>query len=399
MLELLMLDVRTLAFASSVSGFLMAVTMAGIYAAGMRSRALIDWALAGLGYGLGYLLGHILQTLEVPMPTWVAASLANSLIGFGHGMVLVGVQRYLGHRSWTWPVLAIVTFMFLSVFFLPDLRESLRWRVVFQSGFYVALGLYAGLLLWRARRPGMRRFHRAAAAVILVYAVLLGSRFTYALVSPGLTTSFVQDPFQIGVFIISMIYGYALTMALVLVLFREKQVELSDLAEQDPLTGLFNRLSLDTIAQREMQRALERQGTLSLLLIDLDHFKDINDRFGHQAGDRVLCRAAGLIEQVIRDSDFAFRYGGEEFMVLLPGADSAQAEQVAERLRQEMGRCDMRIGDQSVELRASFGVLECVPERMSWDQCIGLADAALYQAKRGGRDRVVNLSEGSTAST
>lgn len=398
MIELLMLDVRTLAFASSVSGFLMAVTMAGIYAAGMRSRALIDWALAGLGYGIGYLLGHILQTLEVPIPTWVAASLANSLIGFGHGMVLVGVQRYLGHRSWMPLVLLIVAVMFLSVFFLPDLRDSLRWRVVLQSGFYVALGLYAGSLLWRARRPGMRRFHRAAAAVILVYAVLLGMRFAYALVSPGLTTSFVQDPFQIGLFVVSMIYGYALTMALVLVLFREKQVELSDLAERDPLTGLFNRLSLESIAQREMERALDQGTPLSLLLIDLDHFKAINDRFGHQAGDRVLCRAAALIEQVIRDSDFAFRYGGEEFMVLLPGADSAQAERVAERLRVEMDCSDVRLGGAPVKLRASFGVLQCEPGCMSWDQCIGLVDAALYEAKRGGRNRVVNLSEDSAAS-
>lgn len=388
-----MLDVRTLAFASSVGGFLMAVTMAGIYAAGMRSRALIDWAVAGLGYGAGYLLGHILQTLEVPMPTWVAASLANALIGFGHGMVLVGIQRYLGHRSWMRAVVFIAIAVFLSSFLVPELRESLRWRVVFQSGFYVAFGFYAGWLLWRARRPGMRRFHRAAAGVILGYASLVAIRFTYALISPALTTSFVQDPFQIGMFVISMVYGYALTMALVLVLFREKQVELADLAELDPLTGLFNRLSLEHIAEREMQRAGDQRLPLSLLLIDLDHFKEINDRFGHQAGDRVLCRAVASIKDVIRDSDFAFRYGGEEFMVLLPGADSVQAEQVAERLREEMSQCDIRLGDQPVPLRASVGVLECFPDRMSWDDCVGRADAALYEAKRGGRNRVVNLTE------
>lgn len=388
MIELLMLDVRTLAFASSVSGFLMAVTMAGIFAAGMRSRALIDWALAGLGYGLGYLLGHILQTLEVPMPTWVAASLANSLIGFGHGMVLVGVQRYLGYRTWLRPVLFIVAVMFLSMFFFPELRESLRWRVVFQSGFYVALGLYSGWLLWRARRPGMRRFHRAAALVLLVYALLLGARFVYALISPALTTSFVQDPFQIGLFVISMIYGYALTMALVLVLFREKQVELSDLAEHDALTGLYNRLSLDTIAEREMQRALEKGTPFSVVLLDLDHFKEVNDRFGHQVGDQALCYAAGLIDGVVRDSDIAFRYGGEEFMVLLPGADMRQAEQVAERLRSEMGQGGFRIDGKQVDLRASFGVVECNPACTGWDDCVTLADRALYRAKRGGRDRV-----------
>ncbi|NBD95253.1 MAG: diguanylate cyclase [Gammaproteobacteria bacterium] len=391
--ELLLLDVRTLAFVSSVSGLLMAATMIGIYAAGMRSRALIDWAVAGAGYFIGYLLGHILQTLDVPMPTWIAASLANALIGLGHGMVLVGVQRYLGRRTWMWPVVAVVLLMFLSMLAFPELRGSLRWRVITQSGFYVAMGLYAGLLLWRAHRPGMRRFHRAAAMVILAYAGLLGTRFLYAAISPALTTSFVQDPFQIGIFIVSMVYGYALTMALVLVLFREKQVELFNLAEKDALTGLYNRMSLDTIAQRELQRAQALRLPLSLVLIDLDHFKAINDRFGHQAGDRALRRAAELIEDVIRNGDFAFRYGGEEFMVLLPGADSRQAEWVAERLRLAMGRCELEIGDARVDLRASFGVIECRPERMSWEECVALADEALYEAKHGGRYRVVNLSD------
>lgn len=388
MIELLMLDVRTLAFASSVSGFLMAATMLGICLAGMRSRAIVDWTVAGLGFGFGYLVGHILQTLAVPIPVWAAASLANALIALGHGMVLVGVQRYLGRPTWFWPVIVVVVVLFLSVFVSPDLRESLRWRVIFQSGFYVAFGLFAGIALWRARRPGMGRFHRTAAAVILTFALLLFVRFVYALISPALTTSFVSDPFQIGIFVVSMVYGYALTMALVLVLFREKQVELADLAEQDALTGLYNRLSLDSIANREMQRALEREAALSLILIDLDHFKTVNDRFGHQAGDRALCRTAELIEGVIRDTDYAFRYGGEEFMVMLPGAESEQARQVAERLRQQLSSCDFRIDDEPIDLRASFGVVACRPESMSWDECVALADRALYRAKRGGRDRV-----------
>ena len=224
----------------------------------------------------------------------------------------------------------------------------------------------------------MRRFHRAAAAVILVYAALLAIRFTYALISPALTTSFVQDPFQIGMFVVSMVYGYALTMALVLVLFRERQVELADLAEQDPLTGLFNRLSLEHIAEREMQRSLEQRAPLSLLLIDLDHFKEINDRFGHQAGDRVLCRAADVIEEVIRDSDFAFRYGGEEFMVLLPGVDSDQAEQVAERLRD--GNWSMRYPPRRPSRAAA---------RQRWPARVLAGENELGCLRRAGRCRFV----------
>lgn len=393
MIELLLLDVRTLAFASSVSGFLMAATMVGIYLAGMRSHAIVDWTIAGLGFGSGYLLGHILQTLEVPIPIWAAASLANALIALGHGMVLVGVQRYLGRPTWFWSVMIVVVALFFSVFFVTELRESLRWRVIVQSGFYVVFGALAGGLLWRARRPGMGRFHRSAAVVILVFAGLLFLRFVYALFSPALTTSFVSDPFQIGIFIISMVYGYALTMALVLVLFREKQVELANLAERDALTGLYNRFSLDTIAQREMQRAILRQADLSLILIDLDHFKVVNDHFGHQAGDRALRRIAELIDEMIRDTDCAFRYGGEEFLLLLPSADLEQARQVAERLRERLSACDFRIDGEPVDLRASFGVVTCRPENMSWNDCVAAADRALYLAKDGGRDRVVTVPD------
>lgn len=389
MSELLLLDVRTLAFATSVSGFLMAATMLGIYLAGMPSRALVDWSIAGLATGLGYLLGHILQTVAVPMPNWIAGTLANALIGLGHGMVLVGVQRYLGQRCWTGLVVIVVVVMFASAFVVAELRESLRWRIVLHSGVYVVFSAYAGWLLWRAERPGMGRFHRAAALVLLAFATFLGVRLGYALFSPALTTSFVQDPFQMAAFLTAMIFGFCLTMALAVMMFREKQVELLGLATKDPLTGLNNRLSLDDMAARHLALARQRNEPLSIMLLDIDHFKPVNDKYGHQVGDKVLCEVARKIDRVIRGSDTAFRFGGEEFLVLLPGANAVQAAQVAERLRAAIGNEPVVVDGSRLSLTASFGVVECRVDEESWDGSLRRADEALYQAKRAGRNRVM----------
>ncbi|MGY6588035.1 MAG: hypothetical protein ACXIUB_07050 [Wenzhouxiangella sp.] len=153
-MDLLLLDPRTLAFASSISGFLMMATMAGIYLAGMRHRALIDWSIAGMAWALGYLLGHLLLTIPVPIPGWLAGSLANTLIGLGHGFILIGVQRYLDYPVWTGTVVVISLVVFFSTFMVPELRDTLRYRIVMQSGWYVLIDVWAGCLLWRARRPG-----------------------------------------------------------------------------------------------------------------------------------------------------------------------------------------------------------------------------------------------------
>lgn len=390
--DLLMLDVRTLAFASSLGGFLMALTMIGIYFAGMHRRALIDWWLAGLAFALGYLLGHLLQTAAVPLPTWFAVSLANALIALGHGMLLVGVQRYLGLKPWTAVVIIVFVILFFSTWLFMDLLGSLRWRIVVHSGLYVIFDAYAGWLLWRAKAPGMQKYHRAAALVLLLFAGFLFIRLTYALASPGLTGSFVQDPFQVLAFLAAMVFGFFMTMALAVMMFREKQLELMHLARTDPLTGMHNRQSMDQVAEREMLLAENTGESLSLILFDIDHFKRINDQHGHQAGDIALQAVAHCIENTVRGRDTAFRFGGEEFLVLLPGARADQAAGVAERMRQSIAEISVDLGESEVRLTASFGVVQWRAGPENWNQLLKRADQALYQAKHGGRDRVVSPS-------
>jgi len=382
-----MLDVRTLAFVSSVGGFLMAAAMYGIHIAGMRERCLIDWAWSGLASGGGFLIGHLLQTVDVPVPTWTVATVANALIALGHGMLLIGVQRYLGRSCWTGLVLAAVAAMLVSGFLFPELRESLRLRVIFHSTWYAVVDTYAGILLLAAARDDLRRFHWAVAVVLLAYAAFLWMRIGYALYTTTLTTSFVQDPFQAATFLFAMMFGFAIAIALTLMMFREKQVELLRLAESDPLTGMHNRLSMDKAVAREIETMRRDGSTLGVMILDIDHFKAINDEYGHEVGDRALKEVACRIRDEVRGDDKVFRYGGEEFLVLLPGTEGGRLDAVAERLRAAVGRGTVDVGGRKIPISASIGATEFHFERESWEACLKRADDAMYRAKRAGRDR------------
>jgi diguanylate cyclase (GGDEF)-like protein len=157
------------------------------------------------------------------------------------------------------------------------------------------------------------------------------------------------------------------------------------LACTDALTGLANRRAFDEAMQHEMRRA-ERYGTpLALVIADLDYFKTINDRFGHHVGDQVIKDFSQTLRSAVRDIDLVGRWGGEEFVVLMPGTTLAEAQQAAERMRLAAASQPTRAGDTCCGYTASFGVAALSP---TVHNLMGVADAALYRAKENGRNRV-----------
>jgi len=165
------------------------------------------------------------------------------------------------------------------------------------------------------------------------------------------------------------------------------QDQLRDQAERDWLTGLHNRRYL----ARELERLTEQKlaGPLSLAVLDLDHFKSINDRFGHAAGDQVLVRTARLLCDVLRESDIVVRSGGEEFIVVMPLTDARAAKHCCERIRTAIGREDWEQVAGGLTVTTSVGVA-CTDHPSQLDALVKLADQRLYEAKRSGRDRVVD---------
>ena len=165
---------------------------------------------------------------------------------------------------------------------------------------------------------------------------------------------------------------------------QELALKLEELATRDALTGAYNRRKLDEVVQAEIERTKRYGHPLSLLMLDADHFKQINDAFGHKAGDEVLVGLAQELRAGIRAVDVLARWGGEEFIVLCPSIDLGEAAELAERLR--AGIAARRFGEAG-RLTVSLGVAQHRPGEAA-GELFGRADAALYRAKEGGRDRV-----------
>ena len=180
---------------------------------------------------------------------------------------------------------------------------------------------------------------------------------------------------------------------------RRYQRRIEQMATTDKLTGLLNRQAFDMLIERIAAEARRKSEPVMLLLADIDHFKSINDRFGHLAGDRVLKRTATLLQQRLRGSDIVARWGGEEFLIALKDCQLEEAVRLAEELRGDVERLRVELDDgQVIGLTLSVGVspfdgFEPI------DAAIGRADAGLYEAKRGGRNRVCVVPQAPSSST
>jgi two-component system cell cycle response regulator len=164
--------------------------------------------------------------------------------------------------------------------------------------------------------------------------------------------------------------------------------EIYRLKTTDGLTGAFNKRSFDEELKREMFRFLRYRRPLSMIMIDIDHFKHVNDEYGHLAGDRVLCDLARLLMSLARSEDIFCRYGGEEFAVLLPETLLSEAIERAEMMRAMVERARFEFDGVPIPVTISAGVAEAKPNQEEPDEFVAAADRKLYEAKHGGRNRV-----------
>lgn len=175
-------------------------------------------------------------------------------------------------------------------------------------------------------------------------------------------------------------------------LTRERK-KLKDLSLHDPLTGIFNRKALDFHLSRLYKKQVDSKiPCFSILLIDIDKFKSVNDNLGHDSGDVVLKSFAGTTQKLMRNSDVFGRFGGEEFLVLLPDSSKKGAAQIAERIRSKISASPISLSDgqQSVPITVSIGVSTFPDDASNIDALLKIADEAMYTAKKSGRNQVVN---------
>ncbi|WP_352872558.1 GGDEF domain-containing protein [Mesorhizobium sp. M1006] len=183
--------------------------------------------------------------------------------------------------------------------------------------------------------------------------------------------------------------GVVDTLALALANLRLRET-LRQQSIRDPNTGLYNRRYLEETSSRELRRLERAEQPLTLIMLDVDHFKQFNDTFGHEAGDLVLKQVAATLVDHVRESDVVSRYGGEEFALMMPGTSLADGADRAEALRKAIKQLHVTHRGRTLgTITASFGVAAFPELGASWAEIVNAADRALYQAKAEGRDRVI----------
>jgi diguanylate cyclase (GGDEF)-like protein len=171
------------------------------------------------------------------------------------------------------------------------------------------------------------------------------------------------------------------------------QAELREQAIRDPLTGLYNRRYLNETLSREIKQTTRNKKPLSIIAMDIDHFKKINDRYGHPVGDLFLIEIARLIEKHARGSDFICRSGGEEFLMVLPGVTTTIAKKRAEMIRKKCAAITVMHEGKQLQITLSLGVATHPDHGQEAEEVIIKADKALYKSKRSGRNKVTGWSE------
>ena len=172
---------------------------------------------------------------------------------------------------------------------------------------------------------------------------------------------------------------------------------IKNMAIYDTLTGLYNRRYFEERLEVEAEKSFYSGAPISLVMVDIDHFKKVNDTFGHTDGDQVLCKISSLLKASVRKKDTVARYGGEEFILILPEARLEQSFVIAERIRQLVENTPFEVGRAQVNLTLSMGISNFPSHRVkSREELVKMADQALYDAKRGGRNKVCIFTEKSS---
>lgn len=187
----------------------------------------------------------------------------------------------------------------------------------------------------------------------------------------------------------SLLATAAAAVGVLLISAGKMRLELLWRAQIDELTGLLNRWAFKRIAVKEVFRAMRTRGRVAVIMMDLDGMKRVNDQHGHGAGDAVLQTVSASLQETLRDRDSIARMGGDEFCVVLPDTDLAEAVTVAERLRHRVEALQIHYRNETVQVSASFGVSSSERAGWNWQNLVDQSDAALYAAKRGGRMQVV----------
>lgn len=346
------------------------------YSVYLFSFLLMNASYTGLAY----------QWLWPDLPRWQQCATPLLMLLF----VITGIlfaNRFLGMKQrsrWLYDqfyrfMLALISLA--ALFFILNLHVYLLYLAFLAIGPFVGIMMLSGML---ALRQGMRE---AGYFIVATLFASVGAAVT-ALTVAGVVDyrPWAYHAVELGMVVEATLF--ALALAYQFRLQQEQRIRAEHLAEVDQLTGVYNRRGFERMMTPVLSTARRNQRNLCLLILDLDHFKNVNDFFGHAAGDEVLKQVARLLQNEIRQGDLLARWGGEEFLVLLPETSLEDAVIFAQRLRERCAACVIRHEQDQIQCTVSIGLSALSPDMDSFDELLQEADSYLYEAKSAGRNRV-----------
>lgn len=356
-------------------------------AAALPSDALLEqrlWALGNIATSSGFVVGAMTD-----FPILVHAGLSYALIGLGLALGLRGLRIFCGQElSWKW-ITAITLVSFLLPAYFAQLSPDKSERVA-------ASGLFFGSLCWvcagtllRGIEGNTRTVMWASVGGLSAIGLIMILRGLYLLLIPvaAIDKQTIETIASISILAVAAAQ-VMVAFGLIMLVSNRYSEKLSRLTLMDGLTGAFNRVGLERMGERMLMRARQSQRSVSVVMVDADFFKLINDTYGHPAGDQVLIHLANILEAQVRPGDLVVRYGGEEFVLILDGSNLDATKLVAERLRRLIEESQVTTGTGLVSYRVSIGVSCSDQSGHTLEALVMKADAALYRAKQEGRNRV-----------
>lgn len=383
------LDLRTIAFFAALLSLAQLVVPIFYARVAPHYRGIFYWAAGTLCSVIGFLLG----ALRGAIPDFLSIVVANTL------HVMMGCLLYTGCRLFVhrplphqWLYIApLFTALFMSVF--TYIEDSITLRSLYFSIIIGGLMAHCALELRHVPDPRLRFSYHFTAFISGLYAFLMiGVRIPLLFLYP-LQDLYSPNPAQIFIMVVNVMSGALWTMGFAFMITQRMVLELNRTANQDFLTETLNRRAAQEYINQALERSRHTHLPLSVLLLDIDHFKEINDRYGHEVGDQVLVAVATLLRQHVRGHDMVARWGGEEFLIMLRTTEAATALAVAERLIRVISATPIHIGTSTIFCNVSIGIATTTTAPTNSATLIRSADHAMYHAKRTGRNRAIAHEE------
>jgi diguanylate cyclase (GGDEF)-like protein len=378
----MLIDLKTLVLLNSALGLVASIMLTINWSMNQKVKGTREWAVTLWCWSFSM----VLLLLRGTWPPLLTVVLSNGLVVIGSLFLLSGLSKYhyRGHIPW-WLVLLVSVLMFYGFYYFSEIDVNIRKRILLLTSFSALVKFTALYLLI----PTLKRF--TAVGIVMAFGFIVhGLFFTYhsylgAFGPADLANVQLQKTtilLMVEVFLFMLWFTVSATMLTNVVL----QTDLKRIAYRDTLTGVLNRRSILEMSELSIEKY--ENSNFSLLILDLDKFKDINDNFGHAAGDKVLQAFASTVGSELRESDFFGRIGGEEFLISLPQTDLNQAELIADRICKAVNGSTVNCDGKNIEYTVSIGVDSLkTHEKSSLSELIMHADKAMYIAKSTGRNK------------